>query len=252
MIPPVLKSSVVSAASVTLVAVPASASGEDCALLSADERQRATRFAVEKPRAAFITARAALRRLLAETLRCEADAIRFDTDAQGRPFLVDPIDSTLDFNVSHSEAMAAVAIARGGRVGVDVEWHGRDTALRDLVPDVMGVRESALLATLEADEFTRAFFGCWTRKEALVKAHGIGISFPLRNIDIPTAASGRAMRVTLDPESIWSVSTFAPQTDYTLSVALAGEPLRSSQHPAHASFRMPPSCPPLSRQQRRE
>ena len=252
MIPSVLRSSVVNAASVTLVAVPAIASSDDCALLSADERQRATRFAVEKPRASFITARAALRRLLADTLRCEADAIRFDADAQGRPFLVDPIDSTLDFNVSHSEAMAAIAIARGGRVGVDVEWHGRDTALRDLVPEVMGARESALLATLEGDEFTRAFFGCWTRKEALVKAHGIGISFPLRNIDIPTAASGRAIRATLGPDSIWSVSTFAPQPDYTLSVALAGEPLRSSQQPRHASFRVPPSCPPMSRQQRPE
>ena len=249
--PPVLRSSVVREASVTLVTVPVIASSDDCALLSADERQRAARFAVEKPRAAFITARAALRRLLGESLRCDADAVRLDADAQGRPFLVHPIDSTLDFNVSHSESVAAIAIARGGRVGVDVEWHGRDTALRDLVPEVMGVRESALLATLDADDFTRAFFGCWTRKEALVKAHGIGISFPLRNIDIPIAVSGAPIRATLGPDSIWSVSTFAPQADYTLSVALAGEPDDESLIYA-SSVNAAPFQPPISRQQRPE
>ena len=222
--PRVLRSTVVRAASVTLVPVPDVATADDIALLSPDERARAARFHVDAPRAAFVTSRAALRRMLGTALRRDPDGLRIAIDANGRPFLEGPGDELPDFNVSHSGALAAIAIAYGGRVGVDVEWAGRLRGLRELVPEVMGVREAARLRTLDGPEFTRAFLECWTRKEALVKGIGIGIAYPLRSIDIPTLGGDRAERVALDHDSVWTVRTISPQMDYTLSVALAGEP----------------------------
>jgi 4'-phosphopantetheinyl transferase len=221
-------SAVVHTAAVTLIDVPEAARDEDLALLSAEERRRAERFAVEPSRAAYITARAALRRQLGKELSCDADAIAIDVDERGRPFLVDAASDAPDFNLSHSGALIAIAIARGGRVGVDVEWHGRNRGLRELVPQVMGEREAAYLNRLDGQEFKRAFFDCWTRKEALLKAHGIGIAYPLRSIDIPMVPAGRAQCADLENDSVWSVWTSAPRPGYTLSVALAGAPLPES------------------------
>ena len=228
MIPVQFSSTVVRAAAVTLVDVPEEAGGDDFALLSVGERRRAERFAVQPARAAYVTARAALRRQLGRELSRDADAIVIGVDERGRPFLEEQISDAPDFNLSHSGALIAIAIARGGRIGVDVEWHGRNTGLRELVPQVMGAREAALLNTLHGEEFRRAFFDCWTRKEALLKAHGIGISYPLRSIDIPTVPADRVYRAELEPDSVWSVWTSSPRPDYTLSVALAGAPLPES------------------------
>ena len=211
-------------ARVTLLTVPPTATREDFALLSATERARAERFVVEPARAAFVTARGAIRRLLARELHCDPSDIRIGIDPLGRPFLEDQADEILDFNLSHSGALIAVVIARGRRVGIDIEWHGLDRGLHELVAGVMGARETEFLQTQRGPDFTRAFLDCWTRKEALVKAHGAGISFPLQSIDIPTIAERRAARVELDGGSVWSVSTYAPHGGYSMSIALDGEP----------------------------
>lgn len=209
-------------ARVTLLTVPPTATREDFALLSATERARAERFVVEPARAAFVTARGAIRRLLARELHCDPSDIRIGIDPLGRPFLEDQADEILDFNLSHSGALIAVVIARGRRVGIDIEWHGLDRGLHELVAGVMGARETEFLQTQRGPDFTRAFLDCWTRKEALVKAHGAGISFPLQSIDIPTLAAHLAARVELDGGSVWTVSTSAPHDAYSMSIALAG------------------------------
>lgn len=222
------RSNTVRVASVTLVDIPEDVHSDDLALLSPDERRRAERFAVQPARAAYVVARAALRRQLGQALSRDADAIGIGVDERGRPFLDDPPHDAPDFNLSHSGSLIAIAIARGGRVGVDVEWHGRNRGLRELVSQVMGPHEAAFLNTLEGPEFRRAFYECWTRKEALVKALGIGIAYPLRSIDIPVVKAGAAHRAELEPDSVWSVWTSSPQANYTLSVALAGEPAADS------------------------
>lgn len=218
---------------VTLLAVPPASDAADLALLSALELERAGRFMFDRDRAAFVTARAALRRLLSAETGIEAAAIELGIDPRGRPFLEAPEHDSLDFNLSHSGTLAAVAISRGGRVGVDVEWHGRSGSLRDLVPQVMGAQETALLRTLDGDEFARCFFACWTRKEAVVKGIGVGIAFPLQTIDVPGAGTDAPVRVQTSQHAVWSVCTSEPVTGFTLSVALAGE---STLHHANQAF----------------
>ncbi len=207
---------------VTVVAVPAEISDSAFALLSAVERGRAATFKRPSDRAAFVTARVTLRHLLAAETGLDANAIPIALDASGRPYLDQPGYGQIDFNLSHSGALVAIAVARDGRVGVDVEWHDHARSLRDLVPQVMGVHEAAMLDVLDGEEFRRRFFGCWTRKEAVVKADGAGLTFPLRTIDVPRVDDGDAVQVRTGSDAVWSVSTYETLPGYTLSVAVAG------------------------------
>jgi 4'-phosphopantetheinyl transferase len=209
-------------AQVTVLLIPERTPAADLALLSADEQQRAARFAFERDRCAFVTARAAVRREIGAVLGLAPARVSLLRDANGRPHLAPEYGSTLDFNLSHSGQRVAIAFASGRRVGVDIEWHDRKATLRDLVPQVMGAREAALLQALPDAEFRRRFFEFWTRKESIVKAIGVGISYPLTEIDIPTLPVQGPVRIATDPPSAWMLHTSAPDDEYTLSVALAG------------------------------
>lgn len=153
---------------------------EGCqAVLSADERARAARFAFERDRRCYVATRGALRLLIARQLEADASRLEFAYDEYGKPSLSGVWRAVLDFNVSHSGDAAVVALSRAGAVGVDVEQvrpiDDRDAiAARTFAP-----REAAALMSLGETVRDRAFFTCWTRKEAFVKATGEGLSYPL-------------------------------------------------------------------------
>ena len=162
------------------------------ALLSADERARAARFAFDRDRCCYAVTRGVLRALVACQLDEDPARLEFASDRFGKPRLAGIWDGVLDFNVSHSGPAAAVALSRAGAVGVDVE-HVRRMDDRDLVADrTFAPRESAALRELDIAARDRAFFTCWTRKEAFVKAVGQGLSYPLDRFVVsvdPRAAS---------------------------------------------------------------
>jgi 4'-phosphopantetheinyl transferase len=211
---------------VHLVPVPAEPRESDFALLSLDERQEAGRFRFAHNQSTFVTARAAARKYLAAELGIAPHEVPIVRDSAGRPGLRSSVAADIDFNVSHSDSLAVVACARGRRVGVDIERRREDRDLRALVPDVMGPREQELLESVDKREFVRAFYSCWTRKEAIVKAIGAGIGYPLTGIDLPALPPGGTVALpTLEPlgeEQVWSVRTFERADGFTLSVALAG------------------------------
>lgn len=218
-------------ATVTLVALPPVPDADDLALLSPSEREQAARFARLVDGAAFITARATLRRLLASATGLGAAELPLERDTRGRPYLAADGHDTMDFNLSHSGALAAIGIAFGGRIGVDVEIHGTVRAIRDLVPQVMGPREAEVLSRLTGDAFAREFYECWTRKEAVIKALGIGLEFPLQSIDVPSVEHERAVRVRTGPAHEWTVSTREPMPGYSLSIALDDDEHRVTVRP---------------------
>ncbi len=210
----------------TLLPLPPVAAASDSALLSEDELSRAMRFVFERDRSAFITTRAALRRLLGASCGAAPEAVELATDSFDRPHLAAVARlaaPNLDFNVSHSGSHAVIALSHIGRIGVDLEWHDRMHSLRDLEPVVMGSRERLLLASLTGDDHARAFFACWTRKEAIVKAIGVGLSYPVDTIDIPTLPRGRAIEFKSEDGQIWTVATVALEAGVTLSMALEGQ-----------------------------
>lgn len=158
-------------------------------LLSVDERARVSRLAFAQDQAQFIAARARLRQILARYLALRADAIRFSYGDHGKPTL-SRYQSAPFFNLSHSGEFAAVAVTHCGEVGIDIEQIrpvGGEIALRFFTEG-----EKATLALHSGREWLEAFYKCWTRKEAVLKAHGKGLSGGLASFDVSLARDATA------------------------------------------------------------
>ena len=152
--------------------------------LSADELTRANRFHFTKDRNHFVVARGLLRNLLAAYLGVNCAELRFSYGAQGKPFLLLDGQAQINFNISHSDERAAFAFTRGRDLGVDLEYV-KDDFDDELVANRFFSRAEVLaLRTVPADLRKRAFFNCWTRKEAYIKARGEGLSMPLDQFDV--------------------------------------------------------------------
>ena len=153
--------------------------------LAEDEKLRAARFHFEKDRARFVVARGALRAILGRYLRVPPARLQFRYGPYGKPSLAAEFAASgLEFNVSHSHALGLIAVARGGALGIDVEHLRGDAAERQIAERFFSACEVAALCGLPAAQQPRAFFDCWTRKEAYIKARGEGLSFPLAEFDV--------------------------------------------------------------------
>jgi 4'-phosphopantetheinyl transferase len=139
--------------------------------LSADERQRAGRFRFERDAAAFSRTRAGLRTLLGAYLGMPPASLRFRLGPFGKPSL--EWDCPFDFNVSHSDGLALVAITRGRQVGIDVERVRPICGWR--LAGFLSPGELAQIERLPERDREQAFFRCWVRKEAYLKATGVGL-----------------------------------------------------------------------------
>ncbi|MCG7402148.1 MULTISPECIES: 4'-phosphopantetheinyl transferase family protein [Caballeronia] len=144
------------------------------AVMNADERARAARFLRHADGARFGAVRCALRHLLAAETGDDPARLAFDAGDRGRPFLVHR--NAPDFNVSHSGGYGLIAMSRERRVGADIEEARATFDWRDLAPAVLGDIDRREIEALPDDAArNRAFFDCWTAKEAVLKAHGDGI-----------------------------------------------------------------------------
>ena len=159
-------------------------------LLQADEVARANRFYFEKDRKHFVVARGFLRLLLAWYLHTEAKQLQFVYGAWGKPSLAGEFCETqLRFNMSHSHGVALYAVTEGREIGIDVEHVRADFASDDIARRFFSSHEVGVLCELPEDDRVSAFFRCWTRKEAYIKATGRGMSQPLDGFDV-TLGSG--------------------------------------------------------------
>jgi 4'-phosphopantetheinyl transferase len=206
-------------------------------LLSADELARTKRFRFPLDRQRFIAVRGALRQILARYLDMEAHQIRFHYGPQGKPSLSgqgEPGHSEqlqLHFSLSHAADLALVAVARGRRVGVDIESVSPDIS-GEVVARCFSGSERDQLHALPAHIRHVAFFNCWTRKEAYLKARGEGLSLPLDQFDVSLApgVDVRLLRSAGDPEeaSRWLLVELAPGPG--LAAALAVEAVIEGDH----------------------
>jgi 4'-phosphopantetheinyl transferase len=190
------------------------------AYLSEDEAARASRFVFERDRQRFIVARGRLREVLAHVVGVKPATLRFDYAAHGKPSLA--AFSDVRFNLSHSEALAALAVSRAGvEIGVDVE-HVRPLK-EDIAERFFSRREAATLRALPESEQVDAFFRCWTRKEAIVKAIGEGLSHALDSFDVTLTAHAPAIVERFAGESdaphVWRLAHFDPAPGYVGAVA---------------------------------
>jgi 4'-phosphopantetheinyl transferase len=196
--------------------------------LSADELQRAARFHFPRDRRRFTVARGVLRDLLGRYLGVPPSALGFRYSTYGKPALVDAAAATeLRFNVSHSHEMALFAVACGREVGVDIEYLGREIRGEEIAERFFSARERACLRELPTEVKHEAFFNCWTRKEAYIKAHGEGLSLPLDQFDVSLAPGEPAALLATwsDPREAlrWSLQALTPGPDYVAALAVEGQ-----------------------------
>jgi len=149
--------------------------------LDEDERVRAARYRSAPERARFLAARSTLRHVLSAVIGAAAERIVFRSSATGK---LECADTPWQFSLSHSHGYAVVAVANEIRVGVDVERIDKTYAeLRD-VATLFTAQERESIGALPPTEATDAFYRCWTRKEAVLKAVGSGISDGLHRIAV--------------------------------------------------------------------
>ena len=198
-------------------------------LLSNEEQERASRFHFDKDRRRFTASRAILRELLARYLNAAAGAIRFHYNAHGKPEVAEPV-SDFSFNVSHSGDYALYAFTRNRAVGIDVEQIRPDFATAEIAERFFSRNEVERFTGLPAEQQREAFFQCWTRKEAYIKAHGLGLALPLHSFAV---AFGRGCSPALlsherDQElpSAWKFWNLPAPVGYVGAVAVRGTDLR--------------------------
>jgi 4'-phosphopantetheinyl transferase len=150
--------------------------------LTPDERRRAERFRFESLRHSFVLTRGALRGLLGRYLHVPPAKIQIAYGSKGKPRLAEPGVAT--FNVSHSGGMAVFAFAAGCEIGVDVEEIRPLPDMLDIAQRFFCPAETAELISVSGNQRERAFFHCWTRKEAYIKALGEGLSVPLDDFQV--------------------------------------------------------------------
>jgi 4'-phosphopantetheinyl transferase len=170
-------------------------------LLSAKEKERALRFRFEKDRREFVMARGALRMLLGGYLRRPPRQVIFSENEYGKPALVN--GKRIVFNVSHSHGLILLAFAKNCAVGIDVE-RIEELDFGSMAERFFAKREVETLFSLPEEEQLQAFYLCWTRKEALVKAVGDGLSYPLDHFVVSNVPDELAQILEIEEgDALW-------------------------------------------------
>ena len=194
--------------------------------LSPDEWERADRFRFDRHRRQYVVGRGALRTLLAAYLGTRPELVRFGYGDRGNPFLAAPADSDLRFNLTNSDELALVGFVRGIEIGVDIEYLKPMPDCEQISERFFSESERAVLRGLPAHQKEEAFFNCWTRKEAYLKAVGTGLAAPLDSFDVTLAPGEPPRMLTLegdaDRAARWVFEHFRPAEQYIGALAIEG------------------------------
>src|ERR1035437_1708303 len=195
--------------------------------LAADEQARAERFYFERDREHFIVARGVLRAILGGYLNKAPECLSFCYSSHGKPALAGESDrDAIRFNVAHSHGVALYAVTRGREVGIDLERIRFDLAVAEIAERFFSAREVAMLQTLPTEIQRQAFFRCWTRKEAYIKARGEGLSLPLDQFDVSLIPGEPAALLSTQPDSDeavrWSLKELTLASGYVAALAVEG------------------------------
>jgi 4'-phosphopantetheinyl transferase len=210
----------------TALSVPTARMAVLYATLSAEEQDRAGRFRLEHSRQAFVAAHGALRAILGRYLEASPQTIQFRCNSHGKPELAAPEQAWLRFSLAHSGNLALCAVTAGREVGVDVEKIRPVDDLDKLVARFFAPGERAAFESLPPAQRLPAFFAGWTRKEAYIKAWGLGLSLPLDEFEV-SLSPGEAAALLADRhnpagEAPWSLCEIDVGPDYAAALAAPG------------------------------
>lgn len=201
------------------------------ALLNPSELQQRDRFRFDVLKRRYLLTRTLVRTVLSRHAPLAPGDWVFESNAHGRPRIAQPPlqAQDLNFNLSHTEAMVVLAIARGREIGVDVECT-RHHAPLEVAQRFFSPPEAAALAALPEAQRVARFWDLWTLKESYIKARGLGLSLPLDGFGFrfdgidPIALHVEAH---LDDGRTWHFSQYTLPDDHQLALCLqqTGEPL---------------------------
>jgi 4'-phosphopantetheinyl transferase len=196
-------------------------------VISPDEQARAARFYFEKDRQRFISSHGILREILSRYLKREAAQLEFSHNRFGKPSLAPEVSGDgIFFNLSHSSDLALYAVSRFPEIGVDLEYVKRDFPCEEIARHYFSPQEIRTLQSLPEAVKYEAFFNCWTRKEAFVKARGKGLSLPLDQFTVSLSPGEPVvlLRAESDYEetSNWTLSEIIPAEGYIAALAVEG------------------------------
>jgi len=195
--------------------------------LSADEQGRAGRFHFERHSRAFILGRAVLRALLGGLLEIPPGEVRFSYGPKGKPALADS-GCALRFNCSNSANLAVYAFTHGCEIGIDVEALRPIPDMEKIAARFFAAEEAGELMALAERDRPQAFFNCWTRKEAYIKAVGEGLAVPLSSFRVTLRPGVPAEMLSLggsaEAAQAWTLEEFAPAPGFVGALAYRDQP----------------------------
>lgn len=201
------------------------------ATLSTEERERAKEFRFDEPRRKFVAARGTLRTLLGKYLNEPPDKIEITLDDRGKPRLgIEYATTNVQFNLSHSGDLALIVMATGCEVGIDVEQVRDVSKLEQIARRYFHPAEVEAILSTATDARNDAFLRCWTMKEAVLKAYGLGIAKGLDAFQVPLSDPFEGWldlsMLNLDHGSQCWVRQIVPSDGYVAAVACVGSQCR--------------------------
>jgi 4'-phosphopantetheinyl transferase len=200
-------------------------------ILTQDELSRSQRFYFQADRIRFASTRAVMRIILGNYLNIEPGNLNLKFSPYGKPYLANKsTEENLTFNVSHTGNFSLLAVTRNRRIGVDIERIRNEASLEAIAKRFFTPEEANQILLLPETLRPEAFFTCWTRKEAFIKAQGEGLSIPLNQFE-----------VTLSPDEIpqliysrnsgghadmWQIYHLEPGAGYIGALAVEGKRLK--------------------------
>lgn len=211
--------------------VPAALARSLAQTLTKDERQRASRFHFEQDRIHFVVARGVLRAILGRYLNLNPEQVSLGYTVFGKPILAKPFHpNKLAFNLAHSGELALYAFSRDRQIGIDLERIRPDFATLEIAQHFFAPAEVEALQALTPALQIEAFFSCWTRKEAYLKAKGSGLSTSLNSFEVTLTPGQPAalLKIRDDPyeSQRWTLQALNPAPGYAAALAVEGRDWR--------------------------
>lgn len=199
---------------------------EECCrrLLSSEEKYRASNFKFARDQRRYILSHTALRSALSSYLSVAPEDLQLSTEPNGKPMLTPMLGKPrVQFNLSHSNDIALIAVTREREIGVDIEWIKQDFPFLEVAQSFFSTKEVAALAALPTQLRRLAFFKCWTSKEALLKAKGTGLSGELDEIEVILTSHDVRVNGTIPN---WDLVELSPCDGYVGALAVEGTQCR--------------------------
>lgn len=197
---------------------------ELASLLDSREKERLSKYTVERAKDEFLGGRALLRLALSHYAKCAPQAWSFSISPTGKPSVDRPRAwNDLHFSISHTKDLIAVGVSHGSELGVDVESTSQRFDVLQMASEVLSAKEVCEVQRYAADEQAGQFISFWTLKEAYLKGRGCGLTVPMTSCEF--FVKDDVIRVQGLPESdvsdsMWSFRVLAPTKEHRLSIAV--------------------------------